>query len=124
MLVIEVTEWFAPIMVTPKRNKGYGSHKNVCGFTQAKPLCKNRKISMLTPFEAITDIAAKEARHFIVLDAMKLYHQYPLDVESHTLTTFITPFSHFKYLRAPYSMSFMADHSNCCIVEVQYLRCY
>ena len=79
---------------------------------------------MLRPFEAVADIAAKEARHFTVLDAMKLYNQYPLDVESHTVTTFITPFSYFKYLRAPYSLSSIADHSNYHIAEVQYLRCY
>lgn len=34
------------------------------------------------------------------LDAMKGYHQCSLDEESQLLTTFITPFCHFKYLRA------------------------
>ena len=79
---------------------------------------------MRTPFEAVADIDAKEARHFIVLDAMKPYHQCPLDVGSHTLTTFITPFGRFKYLRAQYSLSSIADHSNYHIGEVQYFRCY
>ena len=79
---------------------------------------------MLTPFEAVTDIAAKEAKHFTVLDAIKPYHQYPLDVESHTLTTVITLFGHFKYIRAPYSPSSIADHSNYHITEIQYLRYY
>ena len=73
---------------------------------------------MLTSFEVVTDIAAKEARHFTVLDTMKPYHQYPLDVVCHTLTTFITPFGRFKYLRVPYSLSSIADHSNYCIAEV------
>ena len=50
---------------------------------------------------------------------MKPYHQYPLDVERHTLTTFITPFGHFKHLRVPYSLSSIADHSNYCIAEVR-----
>ena len=79
---------------------------------------------MLIPFEAVAYIAAKKARHFTVLDSMKPYHQYPLDVESYTLTTFITPFGRFKYLMAPYSLSSIADHNNYCIAEVQYLRCY
>ena len=79
---------------------------------------------MLTPFETVADIAAKETRHFTLLDVMKSYHQYPVDVESHTLTTFITPFGCFKYLRVPYSLSSIADHSNYRIAEVQYLRCY
>ena len=46
---------------------------------------------MFTPLEAVADITVKEARHFTVLDAMKLHHQCPLDVESHTLTTFLPP---------------------------------
>ena len=79
---------------------------------------------MLTSFKVVTDIAAKEVRHFTVPDAMKPYHQYPLDVESHTLATFITPLGRFNYLRVPYSLSSIADHSNYRIVEVQYLRCY
>ena len=37
------------------------------------------KISLFT-LEAVADIAAKEARCFTVLDAMKLYHQCPLNV--------------------------------------------
>ena len=73
---------------------------------------------MLTRLEAVTDIAAKEAKHFTVFDAIKPYHQYPLVVEIPTLTTFITPFDGFKYLRAPYGLSFIADHSNYRIVEI------
>ena len=54
-----------------------------------------------SPAEAIADIAATNAKHFIVLDAMKCYHQCPLDQGSQPLTTFITPFGRFKYLCAP-----------------------
>ena len=42
-----------------------------------------------------------KAKCFIVFDALKGYHQCPLDEESQKLTTFITPFGRFKYLRAP-----------------------
>ena len=73
---------------------------------------------MFTPLEEVADISAKEARHFTVLDAMKPYQQCPLNVKSHTLTTFITLFGHFKYLRAPYGLSTITDHSNYHIVEV------
>ena len=39
-------------------------------------------------------------------------------VQRLTLTTFITPFSCFKYLRALYGLSSIADYSNYCIAEV------
>ena len=41
---------------------------------------------------------------------MKGYHQCPLDEESQLLTTFITPFSRYKYVRAPYDISSIAEH--------------
>jgi len=62
-----------------------------------------------TPAEAVADIAAQEAT---VIDAMKGYHQCPLAVESQELTTFITPYGRFKYLRAPYGLSSIAEHYN------------
>ena len=65
-----------------------------------------------TPAEAIADIAAANAKYFTVLDAMKGYHQCPLDQDSQLLTTFITPFGRFKYLRAPYGKSSISEHYN------------
>ena len=71
-----------------------------------------------SPAEAIADIAATNAKYFTVLDAMKGYHQCPLDQDSQRLTTFITPFGRFKYLRAPYGISFISEHYNCQMAEV------
>ena len=65
-----------------------------------------------TPAQAVADIAASEAIIFTVLDVLKGYHQCPLDQESQPLTTFITPFGRFKYLRAPYSISSISEHYN------------
>ena len=81
-------------------------------------LYKKGNISMLTSLEVVTDIAAEEARHFTVLDAMKLYYQYLLYVKSHTPTTFIMPSGHFKYLRAPYCLLSITGHCNHCVAEV------
>ena len=47
-----------------------------------------------------------------VLDAMKGYHQCPLDQDSQRLTTFITPLGRLKYLRAPYGISSISEHYN------------
>ena len=64
--------------------------------------------------EAIADNVAQEAKYFTVVDAAKGYHQWPLDEESQLFTTFI---GHFKYLRAPYGLSSIAEHYNCHTVE-------
>ena len=64
------------------------------------------------PAEAVADITANEAKYFTVIDATKGYHQCPLAKDSQELTTFITPFGRFKYLRAPYGLSSIAEHYN------------
>jgi len=51
---------------------------------------KRERYQSPTPVEAIADIFACQAKYFTVLDAMKSYHQCPLDQESQLLTTFIT----------------------------------
>jgi len=63
-----------------------------------------------TPAKAIADISVCQAKFFTVLDAMKGYHQCPLDQESQLLTTFITPFGRFKYTRASYGISSISEH--------------
>ena len=70
--------------------------------------CERYQLS--TPAEAVVDIAASSARVFTVLDVMKGYHQCPLDENSQLLTTFITPHSRFKCLRAPYGISSISEH--------------
>ena len=65
------------------------------------------------PPQPVADIAAESSKTFTKLDAMKGYHQCPLDEASQLLTTFITPFGRFKYLRAPYGISSISEHYNC-----------
>ena len=65
-----------------------------------------------TPAEAVADIVASEAQVFTVLDAKKGYHQCLMDEQSQLLTTFLTPFGRFKYKRAPYGLSSIAEHYN------------
>ena len=49
---------------------------------------------------------------FTILDAKKGYHQCLMDEQSQLLTTFLTPFGRFKYKRAPYGLSSIAEHYN------------
>ena len=62
-----------------------------------------------TPAQAVADIAATDAKIFMVLDALKGYHQCPLDESSQILTTFITPFRRYKYFPAPYGISSISE---------------
>jgi len=48
---------------------------------------------------------------------LKDYHQCPLDQESQSLTTFISPFDRYKYLRAPYGILSISEHYNHKITE-------
>ena len=66
----------------------------------------------LAPAEAVADITANEAKYYTIIDAAKGYHRCPLAEESQELTTFITPFGRFKYLRAPYGLLSIAEHYN------------
>ena len=93
------------------------SNSHVRGPVQAESLHPKGGYQSPTPAEAMADMAAEEAKFFTVIDAMKGYHQRPLDEESQGLTTFITPFGHYKYLRALYGLSSIAEHYNRCTAE-------
>ena len=58
------------------------------------------------------DISTDNAAVFTKLDAMNGYHQCPLNQKSQELTTFITPFRQFKFLRALYGLSPILEHYN------------
>ena len=75
-------------------------------------LNKYVKRPSVTPAAAVADIAQAKAKYFTVFDALKGYHQCPLDERSQKLTTFITPFGRFKYLCAPYGISSISEHYN------------
>ena len=107
-LVVEATDWCAPIVVAPKKNT---DRIHMCvDLSHLNRYVKRERYQSPTPAEAIADIYACQAKFFTVLDAMKGYHQCPLDQESQLLTTFITPFGRFKYMRAPYGISSISEH--------------
>ena len=106
--VTEATEWCAPIVVTPKKNT---DQIRMCvDLSHLNRYILRERYQSSTPAQAVADIAASDAKIFTVLDALKGYHQCPLDKESQTLTTFITPFGRYKYLRAPYGISSISEH--------------
>ena len=108
--VTEATEWCAPIVVTSK--KGTDDIRLCVDLSRLNRYVCRERYQSPTPAEAVADIAVNEAQIFTVLDAKKGYHQCLMDEPSQLLTTFITPFGHFKYRRAPYGLSSIVEHYN------------
>ena len=104
----EPTDWHAPIVVTPKKNSD--SIRMYVDLLLLNCFMKRERYQSPSPAEAVADMAASNAKFFTILDARKGYHQCPLDAESQLLTTLITPFGRFKYLRAPYEISSISEH--------------
>ena len=102
------TPWCAPIVVRPKK----GSEKiRLCiDFSELNKYVEREHYMSNTPAEAVCNI--KGSNFFSVFDAIKGYHQCPLDEMSQDLTTFITPFGRYKYLRAPYGIKSISEHYN------------
>ena len=108
--VTHPTEWCAPIVVAPKKDS---DNIRMCvDLSHLNRYVKRERYHSATPAQAVADIATENAKIFTKLDAMKGYHQCPLDKESQDLTTFITPFGRFKFLRAPYGISSISEHYN------------
>ena len=113
--VTEATCWCAPIVVTPK--KGTDRIRMCVDLSKLNRFVLRERYQSPALAEAVADVTANEAKYFTVMDATKGYHQCPLAEDSQELTTFITPFGRFKYLRAPYGLSSIAEHYNRRMVE-------
>ena len=93
----EPTAWVHPIVVVPKKDKGI----RLCVNLGALNKCIVRpRFESQTPFQAVSTIPPG-MKFFIVVDALKGYHQVPLDEESAAMTTFSTPVGRYQYLRFP-----------------------
>ena len=87
--ITEATQWCAPIVVTPKK---HSDNIRMCvDLSHLNCYVQQERYQSPTLAEAIADIAATNAKYFTVLDAMKGYHQCPINADSQLLTTFITP---------------------------------
>ena len=112
-IIVPVTapaKWCSPIVVVPKKTPG---EVRLCvDFTHLNKYIVRETYQSPTPHECVSSISATRAKVFSSFDALKGYHQCPLDPESQDLTTFITPFGRFKYLRAPFGLSNISEHYN------------
>ena len=96
VIVMDPTEKCVLIVVTPK--KGTDKIRMCVDLSHLNRYVKRERYQCSTAAQAVADIAAENAKIFTKLDALKGYHQCPLE-ESQRLTTFITPFGRYKYFR-------------------------
>ena len=104
----EPTDWCAPIVVARKKNS---DRIRLCvDLSHLNRYVKRERFQSTPPAVAVADIAKSKAKYFTVFDAVKGYHQCPLDEESQLLTTFITPLGRYKFLHAPFGLSSINEH--------------
>ena len=108
--VTKPTPWCSPIVVVPKKNT---DEVRLCvDFTHLNKFVQRERYQSATPSESVANIASAEAKVCTTFDALKGYNKCPLDEESQLLTTFITPFGRWMYLRAPCGVSSISEHYN------------
>ena len=112
--VIKPTSWVHPIVVVPKKN---GDIRLAFDFGKLNECIIRPNFETATPFQAVRTIPTG-MKFFTVVDALKGYHQVPLDDESIDHTTFSTPFGRYKYLRLPFGIKQAGDDYCCRVSEV------
>ena len=106
--VTEATEWCAPLVVIPKPKGGL----RLCvDLTILNKHVRRPTHPLRTPRDAVAEIH-REAKFFTSLDATDGYFQIPLAKACQHLTTFMTPWGRFKFLRASMGLSSSSDEFN------------
>ena len=106
--VSEPTDWAAPLVVARKPSGGI----RLCvDLTRLNRYVRRPTHPTRTPRDAVAEIDGN-ARFFSSFDAADGYFQIPLKESCQHLTTFITPWGRFKYLRATMGLSCSSDEYN------------
>ena len=93
----EPTEWCMRMIPVATRD---GNPRRTVDFQPLNKYYNNRETHhTLRPFDVVSNIPLHTYK--TVLDTYNGYHQVPLDKESVKLTTFITEFGRYQYLRVP-----------------------
>ena len=108
--VTEPTPWCAAIVVAPKKDPG---QIRLCvDFRALNKYVRRERYQSPTPHELVMRSDMQNAQYFTVVDALKGYHQIPIAVDDQLLTTFITPFGRFCYIKSPFGISSISEHYN------------
>ena len=104
----KATEWCSPMIVVQKPGGGI----RICvDLSKLNKFVKRPTHPGASPKEVVSDIPLHQ-KYFSTMDAIKGYWQVPLAEKSQELTTFITPWGRYKYLRAPMGLSSTGDKYN------------
>ena len=103
------TDWCHPMVPVAKKNS---KEVRLCvDLTRLNQFVRRGAHPVLTPHEAVSSIA-KGSRFFAKMDAHAGYWQVPIAESDQELTTFITPWGRYKFLRAPMGLSISGDEYN------------
>ena len=103
--VLEATDWVHPICCVPKPCGGLRFTVDLRGLNK---YVKRPVHPLTTPIQAVQSIPT-DAKWFSTADAKKGYWQIELAKESQKLTTFLTPWGRYCFLRAPMGLSATGD---------------
>ena len=95
----------ASVLALLKKN---GDIRLVIDFRELSKCIIRPNFETATPFQAVRIIPPR-MKFLTVIDALKGYHQVPLDDKSIDLTTFSTPFGRYQYLRLPFGVAHAGD---------------
>ncbi len=99
------TKWVHPLVVIMKPD---GTWRLCVDLTKLNKFVRRPYYPMVTSKEAVQNVP-KGAKKFATLDAKAGYWQIPLAEQSQELTTFITPWGRFKFLRNPMGLASAQD---------------
>ena len=103
--VTEPTAWVHPLIVVSKPNGGI----RLCvDFQKLNQHVRRPYYPTKIPSEAVSNIHPS-SKYFTNFDAKNGYWQVPLEKKSQLLTTFITPYGRYKFLRAPMGLNSSQD---------------
>ena len=97
--------WCHPMVVVPKVGGGI---RITTDLSKLNSQVSRPAHPSPTPFAAIRSVDP-EAKYFTTIDALCGYWQIPLAEEDQQLTTFITPYGRFRYLRGPMGFAATGD---------------
>ncbi len=102
--ITEPTKWVHPMVVVLKADNTW----RLCvDLTMLNKFVLRPYYPMTTPKDAVE--LPRTAKKFAVMDAKTGYWQILLDKESQELTTFITPWGRYKFLRNPMGLASAQD---------------
>ena len=90
------TTWCSRMVVVAKKN---GQPRRTVDLQALNKVCSRETHHTPSPFHLAQSVPPGTRK--TVLDAWNGYHAVPLDTQSRELTTFITEFGRYRYIRAP-----------------------